>query len=157
MINRICLILSTFFGLGFFPGAPGTLGTLGAVGVVWLLHNVITGAEFFYPLITLAIVFLSFPIVSRASVVLNREDPPQVVIDELCGYMVTMLFIEPTPSHLALGFFLFRFFDIAKPFPVRKLEALPKGYGVVMDDVAAGVYSNLCLHVFVFLTVGFSS
>ncbi len=132
------------------------MGTLGAVGVVWILHNAAADTAVLYPVITLGVVFLSFPIAGRASAVLDRPDPPQVVIDELCGYMVTMLFIDPTPSLLALGFFLFRFFDIAKPFPVRKLEALPKGYGIVMDDVAAGAYSNICLHAFILLSAVFS-
>ena len=62
-----------------------------------------------------------------------------------------MLFVPATSLNLALGFFLFRFFDIAKPFPVRKLESLPGGWGIVMDDVMAGAYSNVCLQALVFL------
>ncbi len=150
MINRICIVFSTFFGLGFVPGAPGTAGTLAAVGVVYLLAQ--AGGAVFYSVFTLGLILVSFAAAGRCVPVLKREDPPQVVIDEVCGFLVCMLFIAPSTFNLAVGFFLFRFFDIAKPFPVRRFEKLPGGYGIVMDDVAAGVCGNLCLQAIIFLS-----
>ena len=147
MINRICVVLSTFFGVGFVPGAPGTAGTLAAVGVVYLLG--FAGGAVFYSIFTLGLILVSFIAAGRSAAILKSEDPPEVVIDEVCGFLVCMLFITPDPLNLAVGFFLFRFFDIAKPFPVRSAERLPGGYGIVMDDVLAGVYGNLCLQVLV--------
>lgn len=132
------------------PGAPGTAGTLAAVGVVYLLS--LAGGTALYSVFTLGLVILSFAAAGRCVSIFGREDPPEVVIDEVCGFLVCMLFIPLSPVNLALGFFLFRFFDIAKPFPIRRFEKLPGGYGIVMDDVLAGVYGNLCLQVFIFLS-----
>lgn len=147
MIDRICVVFSTFFGLGFVPGAPGTVGTLGAVGVVYLLS--LSGGAVFYSAFTLGLILVSFIAAGRCVRIFKREDPPEVVIDEVCGFLVCMLFVTPNPLNLAVGFFLFRFFDIAKPFPIRRFERLPGGYGIVMDDVLAGVYANSCLQVLV--------
>ena len=150
LTDRICAVLSTFFGLGLVPRAPGTAGTLGAVALVLLLDPAVGTTGLFF-LLTIGMVFLSVPLAGRAGAVFGRKDPPQVVIDEVCGFCVCMLFVPATSLNLALGFFLFRFFDIAKPFPIRRLESLPGGWGVVMDDVMAGAYSNLCLQALVFL------
>lgn len=152
MTNRVCLVFSTFFGLGFVPWAPGTVATLGAAAVVLLLDY--AGGAVFYSVFTAAVVLLSFPAAARSAEILGTDDPPQVVIDEVCGFCVCMLFVPAEPLYLAAGFFLFRFFDILKPPPVRNAESLPGGYGIVMDDVVAGVLSNLCLQAFVFLRGG---
>ncbi len=136
--------------MGYVPGAPGTAGTLGAVGVVYLLS--LAGGAVLYPVFTLGLILLSFATAGRYASVFQRKDPPEVVIDEVCGFLVCMLFVTPNPINLALGFFLFRFFDIAKPFPIKRVEKLPGGYGIVMDDVLAGVYGNLCLQAFVLLS-----
>ncbi len=129
------------------PGAPGTAGTLAAVGVVYLLS--LADGAVFYSAFTLGLILASFIAAGRCVPIFKREDPPEVVIDEVCGFLVCMLFITPDPLNLAVGFFLFRFFDIAKPFPIRRAESLPGGYGIVMDDVLAGVYANFCLQVLV--------
>ena len=132
------------------PGAPGTAGTLAAVGLVYLLS--LAGGTTLYLVFTLGLAILSFAAAGQCVSIFGREDPPEVVIDEVCGFLVCMLFIPLNPINLALGFFLFRFFDIAKPFPIRRFEKLPGGYGIVMDDILAGVYGNLCLQAFVFLS-----
>ena len=132
------------------PGAPGTAGTLAAVGVVYLLS--LAGGTTLHSVFTLGLVILSFAAAGRCVPIFQREDPPEVVIDEICGFLVCMLFVPLSPINLALGFFLFRFFDIAKPFPIRRFEKLSGGYGIVMDDVLAGVYGNLCLQAFILLS-----
>ena len=73
----------------------------------------------------------------------GREDPQQIVIDEFAGYFVTIIGLPHTTTGLVVGFVLFRLFDIAKPPPIRKVEDLPGGWGIVLDDVMAGVYANL--------------
>ena len=133
--------------MGYVPGAPGTAGTLAAVGIVYLLG--LAGGAVFYSVFTLGFIILSFAAADRYVSIFQKEDPPEVVIDEICGFLVCMLFVPLNLINLALGFFLFRFFDIAKPFPIRRAERLPGGYGIVMDDVLAGVYANLCLQVLV--------
>lgn len=149
LTNRVCLVFSTFFGLGFVPWAPGTVATLGAVAVVLFLDY--AGGAVFYSVFTAAIIVLSFPLVGRSARILGTDDPPQVVIDEVCGFCVCMLFVPVEPLYLVMGFLLFRFFDILKPPPVGNAESLPGSYGIVMDDVVAGVLSNLCLQVFILL------
>lgn len=79
------------------------------------------------------------------------EDNPIIVIDEVVGMLVTLLVVEKTVKWLAIGFILFRLFDIIKPFPARAAESIPGGWGVMMDDVVAGVYALICLQGLYFL------
>jgi phosphatidylglycerophosphatase A len=137
-------VIATFFGLGYSPFAPGTAGTLGAIVLFYLLSC-------FSPLVYV-LFFLGFTILSiwasgEAEGIFGKTDPGQVVIDEVCGYLVTMFLIPTTPRNIILGFFLFRFFDIIKPPPARRAERLPGGFGIVIDDVIAGIYSNIILQV----------
>lgn len=86
----------------------------------------------------------------EAEVLFGQKDPPCIVIDEMAGLLWTMLFVPPAIPAVIIGFLLFRFFDVLKPFPVRLLQdKLPGGYGVVGDDVMAGIYSNLALQVLI--------
>lgn len=86
----------------------------------------------------------------EAEVIFGQKDAPCIVIDEVVGLLWTMLYVPATILAVIIGFILFRFFDILKPFPVRLLEdKLPGGYGVVGDDVMAGIYSNLVLQVLI--------
>lgn len=85
---------------------------------------------------------------------MGRRDDPRIVIDEILGFFITMLWIPKTSSSIALGFFLFRFFDIVKPLPIRDIERrLKGGYGVIMDDVIAGIYGNLILRLIILLNL----
>ncbi len=91
----------------------------------------------------------SFTAAGRCVSIFQREGLPEIVIDEVCGFLVCMLFVPLNPINLALSFFLFRFFDIAKPFPIRRVEGLPGRYFIVMDNVLAWVYANFCLQMLV--------
>ena len=84
----------------------------------------------------------------------NHSDPSQVVIDEIIGQMVCFLWVPVSIVSLIAGFLMFRFFDIVKPFPVRTLERLPGGLGIVFDDVAAGLYTGVSLSILVWLMPG---
>ena len=77
----------------------------------------------------------------------GKSDPGQIVIDEVCGYLITMFLISLSLKNIILGFLLFRLFDIVKPPPIRRLERLRGGFGIVSDDVLAGIYANLILQL----------
>lgn len=144
MREHIARILSTFFYLGYSPFAPGTVGTLGAIALFYPLS---TFSPIIYILLVLGFIILSVWASSEACVLFGESDPGRVVIDEVCGYLVTMFLISPSLTNIVLGFMLFRLFDIVKPPPVRSLERLPRGYGIVIDDVGAGVYANVVMQV----------
>jgi len=90
----------------------------------------------------------------RAALRLGPSDPRQVVVDEVAGQMLTLLFVPPTWRALVLGFLLFRVFDILKPFPARALERLPGGAGIMADDLAAAIYGNLVLQAAIHFAPG---
>jgi phosphatidylglycerophosphatase A len=79
------------------------------------------------------------------------KDSPKIVIDEIAGMQISLLFIPPEMLNIFIAFVLFRFFDIVKPLLIRKMEKFPKGWGVMFDDVLAGIYSNIILHIYLFL------
>jgi len=144
-MNRFILTLATGFGVGFSPIAPGTMGTLVAIPVYLILSQIP------FPLYELTLVtffFFSSWISENAEKHFGKKDDQRIVIDEVMGFLVTMLWVPKTIFFVIFGFFLFRFFDILKPFPIRHLEKkLRGGYGVVLDDVMAGVYANIVLQV----------
>ena len=143
MKNRLTIIFSSFFYLGYSPFAPGTAGTLGAVPLYLLMIHFLQGPS--YLLASVLFIAFSIFISFRAVGFYQKSDPGEIVIDEVAGYLVAMTFISPTLLNIVLGFLLFRFFDIVKPFPTRQLEALRGGYGIVLDDVAAGMWTNISL------------
>ena len=143
MNNRLNTIVSSFFYLGYSPIAPGTAGTLGAIPLYYLLVTYLDGAQ--YIIAVLLITGLAIAVSSKAEKIYNKQDPGEVVIDEVVGFLVTMAFIAPTLLNIALGFLLFRALDILKPFPCRRLEKLHGGFGIVLDDVAAGVWANILI------------
>ena len=145
--ERWIKILATGFGSGFAPLAPGTAGTL--IGIpLYLLFSV-----FPWPiwLITvLAFTCLAWYVADGAERLFGRKDAQCIVIDEIAGLQWTLFLVEPTVPYIALGFALFRLFDIVKPFPARLFqERIPGGCGVVADDLAAGVYGNLALQALI--------
>jgi phosphatidylglycerophosphatase A len=142
----IAQTIATFFYLGYSPFAPGTVGTLGAIALFYLLSHFSTPV---YILFSLGFAIISVWASGKAEGIFGEADPGQVVADEVCGYLVTMFLITPSLRNMILGFLLFRFFDIVKPPPARQLERLPSGFGIVIDDVFAGIYSNIILQVII--------
>ena len=143
-MNRFFLLLASGFGAGYSPVAPGTVGTLVAIPIYLILSRIPFPI---YELTLLAFFFLSSWISDRAQNYWGRKDHPRIVIDEILGFLVTMLWVPKTALLIILGFFLFRFFDIVKPPPIRLAEKAKGGYGVVLDDVLAGVYANIVLEI----------
>ncbi|MGA1791863.1 MAG: phosphatidylglycerophosphatase A [bacterium] len=135
-------ILATGLGVGYLPICPGTFGSFAAIGVYALI------IKWNIPLqvgIILAIFLLGVWVAHQAEILWGRKDPGPVVIDEIVGYLITMGFIPFSTVKAVLGFFLFRAFDILKPFPIRRLEGIPGGWGIMTDDVLAGLYAAIVL------------
>lgn len=144
-MNYFIVILATGFGIGYSPIAPGTLGTLIAIPIYYFLSEIPSPI---YEITLIAIFFLSVWISENAETYFRKKDDQRIVIDEMMGFLITMLWLPKTIFSIITGFFLFRFFDILKPFPIRSLERrLKGGFGVVLDDVAAGIYANIILHL----------
>lgn len=140
--------IGTGFGSGYSPIAPGTAGALVGCAVLVLLHY-FSPAEMYLPaLVTLIVAF--FFLGAKATDKLEPEwghDPSRIVADEMVGVWIAMLFVPFTWLNLALAFGLFRLFDIWKPLGIQRLEKLPGGWGVMMDDVLAGVYALSVMHL----------
>ena len=136
-------LLATCFYLGKFPKAPGTLGTLFAIPIAYLFFQLgMTGYLVATVLFVLASIFISHAYESKSEV----HDSKEIVIDEVAGYLITMALIPQSPLYIVLGFVLFRIFDIWKPGPIGYIDKKIKGgVGVVLDDVAAGLVSNIIL------------
>jgi len=138
-------LLATGFGVGYSPIAPGTLGTLVAILIYYFLSEIPSPL---YEITLIGFFFLSVWISENAERDFGKKDDQRIVIDEVIGFLVSMLWIPKTIRFVIIGFFLFRFFDILKPFPIRRLEkGFKGGFGVVLDDVVAGVYANIVLRL----------
>ena len=135
--------VATCFGIGYIPWAPGTWASLATTLLWWLLTGVVRPSWQVAVLVLLAAftVALGVPAATGAARKTGLKDPQSVVIDEVAGQLIPFLALPASWKSLVLGFILFRGFDIVKPPPVRQLERLPEGLGIVMDDVAAGVYA----------------
>ena len=140
--------LATFFGAGLLRPGPGTYGSIAAVllwfAVAHTLHPTPTALAVGTLIAVLIVIAAGIPastIVARESA---REDPGHVVIDEVAGQLIALIAIPPDWRHAAVSLLLFRLFDILKPPPIRQLERLPDGIGIVLDDVAAGLLALLC-------------
>jgi len=133
------------FGAGRAPIVPGTVGTLAAVPLAVLAEHFLPAWGFLAAALGIAI--LGVWASGVAARVMAVRDPGQVVIDEVAGYFVTLLFLPAGAWTLLLGFILFRAMDIIKPQPARWAEGLPGGWGIVADDLIAGVYANLALRL----------
>jgi phosphatidylglycerophosphatase A len=143
-MKHFFLFIAAGFGAGYAPIAPGTAGTLVAIPIFLVLSSIPFPL---YELTVLTFFFLASWISGEAQKDWGRRDHPRIVIDEIVGFLITMLWLPKTTLFIILGFFLFRFFDIAKPPPIRLTERVKGGYGVVLDDVLAGVYSNIILQI----------
>ena len=142
--------LALGFGSGLAPKAPGTFGTLMAVPIYLAIKDLELGA--FLTVVSFVIIAGVY-ICDRSSQLLGVHDHPGIVWDEFAGFLITMIAVPFDWLWLLLGFLLFRFFDIAKPWPIKTIDAKMKGgLGIMMDDVLAGVFAGLCLHLIIWLS-----
>ncbi|OIO38862.1 MAG: hypothetical protein AUJ75_02200 [Candidatus Omnitrophica bacterium CG1_02_49_10] len=134
--------IATGFLSGYIPVAPGTAGSIAGLGVYWLAH-----ADSAFQLIALAILFTAgMKSISELEAEF-RGDDRRIVVDEVCGVMVALLFLPYSFFYIASAFVFFRVFDILKPFPIRVLEKLRSPWGIMLDDIAAGIYANIAVRV----------
>lgn len=147
-MNRLALVVATWFGCGYFPWGPGTVGSLAAVLIAFALHVYTASGRL--TVLALILIWLMPAIwaAGRTELVVGKKDPGLVVVDEVLGQWVTLLGAASLSwINFLAAFLLFRVFDIWKPWPIRKIERLPKGYGIVCDDLAAGLYGALILYI----------
>jgi phosphatidylglycerophosphatase A len=146
--DKIALTIALWFGMGAFPGIPGTIGSIGAVPLYMLMS--LFEAEYqviFFCIISMLAVWSS----GRAEQLIGRNDPGLIVVDEVSGFLLTVLFIPLTFFNILAGLFLFRLFDIIKPYPIKTIEKLRGGFGIVFDDLLAGFYAHLSLLLILYL------
>jgi phosphatidylglycerophosphatase A len=145
-VSRFARLLATWFYLGYAPKAPGTAGSLGALAIAWLLVYYTSFPPWSFAV--LAAVLL-LPAIWSADVTARetgQKDPQIVVVDEVVGQWLTLAgAIRLNAKSWIIALILFRAFDMVKPSPVRQLERIPGGAGIVLDDVMAGVYAALVL------------
>lgn len=142
-MNQVALFVASFGYVGFFPIAPGTAGSLAALALFAFVRWV--GMPAFELATIVAVLIVGVWSANGAERALGRKDPGPVVIDEVLGMLITLAWLPVSMAGVVLGFLLFRLFDIVKPYPAGRLEHLPGGYGIMLDDAMAGVYSYLVL------------
>lgn len=145
MKRCLTLMLASNFGLGYAPVASGTFGTLAGIPLFYLMADL---APLYFSLLWLLLLGLSFWVAAEAGRYYQTVDDGRIVIDELVGYLVTIAWLPFSWTTAGLGFVLFRLFDIVKPPPAGWFDRnLKNGVGVVLDDVAAGVYAAMTLRL----------
>jgi phosphatidylglycerophosphatase A len=145
-------LVATFFGTGLLHPGPGSWGSAATVLLWWLLSRWIS--PHWQPasvvLLVAVAILVGIPAATHMARATGLKDPQFVVIDEVAGQLIALIAVPVSWKSLVLGFILFRAFDIVKPPPVRQLEHLPEGFGIVIDDVGAGLYAlalmQLALH-----------
>ena len=137
------------FGTGLSPKAPGTVGTLAAIPLyIYISQFSLTN----YLIILIILTIFSFYIAGKSSEMLGVHDHGGIVIDEICGYLVTMILAPNSWLAIVIGFVLFRIFDIFKPWPIKQLDKnIQGGAGIVIDDLMAGIYALLSLQLVLWL------
>ena len=150
-MKAIWKVVATCCGIGFIPVAPGTAASL----VIALLYKLFL-FRLFWPFYFLLLVFLGALGLHASAIYaaeLGHDDPRRIVIDEASGQLISLVAVPATWTGVGLSFFLFRLFDIIKPFPIRRTERLPGGWGIMADDLLAGLMARL-LVFFLFLFLG---
>ena len=150
LIDRLVLVLATGFGVGYIPVMPGTFGSLWGPFLVWglLLFKLSIPVHI---LVCLLIVLIGIPICTRASQLLERDDPGSIVYDEIAAFPIVFAVVELNFTVALLGFLWFRFFDILKPWPICLVDRIHGGIGVMADDLVAGVFAGAALWGTVFI------
>jgi phosphatidylglycerophosphatase A len=145
-VNALARVIATWFGLGYAPFAPGTAGSLGALVIAWLLCTYANVGPHWFAAFAALLAIAGIWAAGVVAKAIGHHDPQIVVVDEVVGQWVALAGASQLNWKSALAAFaLFRLFDIWKPAPVRQLERLPNGAGIVADDAMAGLYAALVL------------
>ena len=136
-------LIATVFFVGLIPFAPGTFGTLAGMIFIWAAKPSIA----WQLIILIATLLIGIRVSGIAEKAFGQKDCGHIVIDEFVGYLCSIIFLPLTPAYMIAAFLLFRFFDILKPPPIRMIEKIGGGAGIMFDDVAAGIITNMILQV----------
>ncbi len=147
-VRELILFIAQGAYAGRFPVAPGTAGTLVGVLIQYAIRN---ASPLLYVSITLLLCIMGTWAAGRAEILLGRKDSPSIVIDEIAGFLISMFMVPAGWGYVAAGFALFRLFDIIKPWPLHNLQAAHGGLGIMIDDIGAGIYTNIALQLAAFL------
>lgn len=146
-MSAFARLLGTFFYIGYVPGGPGTAGSLGALALAWVLHDYLNISGAYIGFLGLLLMAPAIWAAGRMAKDTGSKDPQVVVIDEVVGQWITLAGAGTLNAKSWIAAFaLFRLFDIWKPPPVRQLERIPGGAGIVLDDAMAGIYAALVLY-----------
>lgn len=148
-MRRLALVCATFGYVGYFPVAPGTAGSLAALGLFAIVRGL--GGPGLELATIAAVLGIGIWASSAAERALDQKDPGPIVIDEVLGMLMTLALLPVSLTGVAIGFLLFRFFDVVKPYPAARMERIRGGAGVMLDDAVAGVYAHVCLRALVAL------
>lgn len=142
--SAISKIIATVFFIGYIPFAPGTFGSLAGLLFIWLLKP----SAIFQIMIILSVFVAGILSARIAEQEFGEKDSSRIVIDEFAGYLIAVAFLPLSAGYLIAAFFLFRLFDLVKPLPIRNIEKIfSGGIGVMIDDLAAGVVTNIILQI----------
>ena len=149
-MKKLINTIATFFGIGYIPVAQGTVASLAGLGIYLLTYYNIT----LYVITTSICIIAGFLVCGRAEAYFGKKDPGEIVIDEVAGMLVAYLFIPFRTPYIIVGFILYRLLDITKIYPISKLENLPRATGIMADDLAAGILTNIALQVIIYTKIG---
>lgn len=140
-MHNVIKILATFFGIGYLPFATGSLAAVAALAVYYFIKI----NPVIYTAVTLLLIFLGFWVSDRAERIFGKKDASQITIDDACGMLVALFLVPQKLAYIVAALFIYRLFDILKVPPIGRLEGLKGGAGVMLDDIVAGIYTNLIL------------
>lgn len=152
MGKKLNSFIATSGGIGYLPLAPGTWAA-GALAILWFFVCQKFPDTIIWQVLLACLLFIGGVYFSGKLISDKEKDPSFVVIDEVAGMAVTLLFIPLAWQNFVVGFILFRFFDILKPLGIKRMEKMRKGWGIMLDDILAGIYSNIVLHLLIFYKI----
>ena len=146
--NAVILFIAKGAYSGKAPGAPGTVGTIVGVVLYLLMKDL---SAFWYGIGFILLAAIGTWVAGEAEKLLGKKDSASIVIDEIVGYLVSMFMVPFSWGLVIGGFILFRIFDIFKPWPIKKLQNIHGGIGVMLDDIGAGIYTNIVLQLIILM------
>lgn len=141
--QEIIKLISTFFYTGYLPLIPGTFGSMAGLLVFYLIKDNTS----VFALVTFVILILGFAVTSEAENIFRRKDASCIVIDEVSGMLLSLLFLPYSARVAIIAFFLFRILDTLKPYPAGRLQNLKGSPGIMSDDIVAALYTNIILQL----------
>ena len=141
--QEIIKLISTFFYTGYLPLIPGTFGSMAGLLVFYLIKDNTS----VFALVTFVILILGFAVTSEAENIFRRKDASCIVIDEVSGMLLSLLFLPYSARVVVIAFFLFRILDTLKPYPAGRLQNLKGSLGIMSDDIVAALYTNIILQL----------